>query len=771
MKVFVAHKLIAHKLITHEFVALVFVGFAVLGIGASARIDDVMKLRGIVNKSYGVIEIDTCRDAVRLLGGTHLKRGQRVVLYQTLGRNRRPLWTTVDTTANGWVYITTSLQTPLDLAMGVQLVSVASARTASINGAVTCSAWDGIRGGVIAVECTDTLFINNVIDASARGFRGGSPGIALANRSHDDNSVDKAINQSGEGVERLSARKRVDKSMLSQGGGRGGARNGGGGGGGAASDGGQGGKQCFAIDSGYVGGRPGLAVALDDTNVETVFGGGGGAGHQNDHADSRGGHGAGIILIRAKTLVVPDTMVGIRARGEYGPAVSDDGGGGGGAGGTVVLDVDTVVGLLHVDVRGGDGGGTNGLLFCYGAGGGGSGGRILLTSSALRNSLVVRLDAGQGGQSGSDECPAEHHGAQGGVGEINVRQYRSERHRTPASVVATVVVNPICPGDVARLVLGPDTITTQPLYTSTWIAFAMQSADGCVYTDSVQVRVRRIEGFVLRSDTTITRGDSIVMNIPASYSFVEWSTGERSHRIVIRDSGTYWVRVVDNNGCTLPSDSMRVSVTARRPRIFVSVDDASGRPGDNVHAVVRARTDDTLSTPLRIEGSLSSQLSLLVPATREYRRSKRLSFVPVAMTLGTTGANATSLTIPYRCALGDADTSVLQLDSMRVYGADVIVERQGVFRLDGICRAGGTVRLFDPWGSALTIERVDDVTLRVNSNATVVGVFDVLGKRLDIASKAESNATLLTFGVAPAREIYLALIANGVTKTRVLWLR
>lgn len=715
-------------------------------------------LRGIINRSFEVVEIDTCRDAVRMRGVVRLVRGERVALFQTLGSNKQIVLTSVDTIDGGWVHLSTSLRAMLDVSQGVQLVTVASAANAVVDSEVTCAPWDGVRGGVLIIERTDTLFVNNSINVSTRGFRGGTPGAARADRASGDTIPHRFLNQSGEGVERLSARKRSDKATVSQGGGRGGARNGGGGGGGSSMAGSNGATQCSAFDDRYSGGVGGQSVALDDAAVEAVFGGGGGAGHQNDHSNSRGGNGGGIIILRAAVLVAEAGAV-VRARGEDGPAVRDDGAGGGGAGGTIVIDADTIIGVLNADVNAGKGGKADGRLYTYGSGGGGSHGRIVVTHASVLENIT------------------------GGEVAVVVRALPAETLHGRKAQVASVVSNPICQGEVAEIVIGQDTIRTQPLTKTSWIRVKLESASGCVYTDSVQVRVRRIENLALPADTSITIGDSIVLYVPTFYKKVLWSNGESTYRFVIRDSGWYWVGVTDTSGCTIRSDSMYVNVRARRPRIILSVDDASGRPGDYVHVVVRAQTFDTLVAGVQITGVLSSRLTLLVPAKRGllptqrgYSRSKAQSYVPFTFTIdaGVGGADRPRSSVhmlTYQCALGDADSSELILDSIRVVGADAMIEHHGVFRLDGVCRTGGVARLFDPWGRSLEVERVDELTLRVTTSATVMGVFDLVGRRLNVSARRDGQSTLLTFATMPAREVYLTLVFGGVVRTAALWLR
>jgi len=383
----------------------------------------------------------------------------------------------------------------------------------------------------------------------------------------------------------------------------------------------------------------------------------------------------------------------------------------------VMIDTDTIIGSLHVEAHGGDGGNTLGRLYCFGAGGSGSGGRVGFTNTTPMATTITDVRSGVAGlasvrgQSGVvSPCESMHDGAQGGTGHLAMQRYSEQPMHERRASVASVLVNPISPGDIASIIHGSDTLLTQPLDKSTWIKLQLRSADGCAYADSVHVHVRRTPG--------------------------------------------------------------------KRPRIFLSVNDASGRPGENVHIVVRAYTYDTLAQPVNLRGRLTSRASLLVPNTLTAEYSKRLSSVAFILSLGEPAS--TSESISYRCVLGDADTSELVLDSVHADEADVVVERRGVFRLTGVCVAGGRSRLFDPWGGVISIERVDDVTFRINTSAVVIGAFDMVGKRLDAALSYETGVTalsnergttVLSLKTKPARELYLTLMAHGMPRTMVLWLR
>jgi len=69
------------------------------------------------------------------------------------------------------------------------------------------------------------------------------------------------------------------------------------------------------------------------------------------------------------------------------------------------------------------------------------------------------------------------------------------------------------------------------------------------------------------------------------------------------------------------------------------------------------------------------------------------------------------------------------------------------------------------------VHHMDEKTLRVTTPATVLGVFDMLGRRLDALTLQDGSSVVLTFATPPAREIYLQLMSRGTLRSMVLWLR
>jgi hypothetical protein len=222
------------------------------------------------------------------------------------------------------------------------------------------AAWDGLRGGVLALRVSGDAMLAQPIDMSGKGYRGGATNPTFNATGFAGESL------GGEGAQRDAA---------NLGGGGGGLGDGNacgnngfsGGGGGHATAGGAGSptKGC--------GGAGGAAYG-DGQLTRLHLGSGGGSGGMDNAADNppgaAGGAGGGIVL-----LLVGGSVTGkVAARGA--PGVGDpigfecpeldpsttscwdfSGAGGGGAGGSVLIQAASYAGT--VDVSGGRGGNAN----------------------------------------------------------------------------------------------------------------------------------------------------------------------------------------------------------------------------------------------------------------------------------------------------------------------------------------------------------------------------------------------------------------------------
>lgn len=290
-------------------------------------------------------------------------------------------------------------------------------------GTIEAPPFNGKVGGIIAFDVTGSMDMNNqIIDASARGFRGGfvftqtsasgcstifTEPSGTTHSTYNETSgkgegiVGSALNmwdgfnQVSAGVEGLPNGS-FGRGAPGNAGGGGNAHNAGGGGGGNGGEGGRGGKGIYCdATSPFNGGRPGSAIVQTDAS-RLIMGGGGGAGEVNNapKGDS-GGVGGGIVLINIGKMVGTGT---IQANGGDGqstgwcaqPPYNDprcvliDGAAGGGAGGTIFLKTTTSnpSSKLALLTQGGAGGKASTEGAEHGPGGGGGGGVIYYSAGA-----------------------------------------------------------------------------------------------------------------------------------------------------------------------------------------------------------------------------------------------------------------------------------------------------------------------------------------------------------------------------------------------------
>ncbi len=327
-----------------------------------------------------------------------------------------------------------------------------TALTISGAGSITARAWDGLRGGVVAIQAQSTATIGGGgIDATGRGFRGGAaddvttgpPGTTTTRSNSSATGAEKGESIAGFAALYDSAfNGRYGRGAAANGGGGGDAHNGGGGGGANGNNGnawtGAGvmtavtGAAAWTVDPDFIangnmrtsssgGGRGGYTFSGADQDALTVgpgmaswvgdsrrdvgglggrpvandpatrlfLGGGGGAGDGNNQAAGPGGAGGGLVLLIAPTVTGTAAITSNGAVGTDAMHNPGDAPGGGGAGGTIVVASNTLSGVaLHAD---GGAGGNQTLqanLEAEGPGGGGGGGFIAVSGGAVATTAV-----------------------------------------------------------------------------------------------------------------------------------------------------------------------------------------------------------------------------------------------------------------------------------------------------------------------------------------------------------------------------------------------
>ncbi|MBK9071549.1 MAG: tandem-95 repeat protein [Myxococcales bacterium] len=451
-----------------------------------------------------------------------------------LGNAGRYEFVKVASIAVNTITIDTSCQTGLRYAYTsgaagrTQVVRVPqlSSLAVSGSGSIVATAWNGTRGGIVAVHVGGTASIDGAgIDVSAQGFRGGvvdnstSNGVTTYRSNAAGNGAEKGEGIAGDGARYDSTfNGRYSRGAAANGGGGGDGHNGGGGGGANGNSGatwtGQGvmdgaatGATAWTLDPGYiangnalttssgggrggytysgsdqdaltigpgnalwggdsrreVGGLGGRPVANDPTGGRLFMGGGGGAGDGNNGAASAGGRGGGMVFLVANQVSGAGV---VRANGASAVASNGNPGdapGGGGAGGTIVLRTNALSDI-SVEANGGVGG--NQTLAATneaeGPGGGGGGGFIAVAGGAVARSAT-------GGANGTtnravlSEFPANG-ATRGAAGEPNAAVTNIVMCSTvDLSIAITDSQTLLAPGDSTTYTITVTNTSTEPL--------------------------------------------------------------------------------------------------------------------------------------------------------------------------------------------------------------------------------------------------------------------------------------------------------------------
>ena len=284
-----------------------------------------------------------------------------------------------------------------DAAARIQLIKVRTYRDAIVNSELTAQLWDSasVSGGVLAFMVKGVLTLNDDIDLSGKGFRGGIAVQGNGNCQDSDvtmtyesyNIASLAAGYKGEGIGFRTATdlplypdymRGKGANMTGGGGGNGHFSGGGGGanyGAGSVGDNEITPDMCGLLQPGGRGGFPVTPYAIINHGV--FMGGGGGASvWLTTPSNAHGGNGGGIIIIHADTIRGNGRLITARGATAVNNVPDDSGAGGGGAGGSVIVSTSHFASAPALDAAGGDGGDNLSTVSQNGAGGGGGGGLI-----------------------------------------------------------------------------------------------------------------------------------------------------------------------------------------------------------------------------------------------------------------------------------------------------------------------------------------------------------------------------------------------------------
>lgn len=390
----------------------------------------------VVNKYSAVQSFDDCNNRIKVDNPDDFNVGDTILIIQMQGAIVDSSNTTTfgDTLAyyGAGNYEYNLIQTKKDDVLGlkyqvkrtyqwnrgkVQIVRVPSYQNYTVNTELSCAPWNGTTGGVLAIIVNNTLTLNQDINVSGKGFRGGFASTLTATScNRTDYYYDGTSNlgaRKGEGIAFLLEDKMYGRGKMANGGGGGNNNKSGGGGGANGGKGGDGGNQyqatiCVDPLISDIGGKGGLNLRYTNPLNKIFMGGGGGAGHGSLNTPKSGGNGGGIAIIMAHEII--GNNFSVSANGMNGPECTapganceDDGMGGGGGGGAILIKADTIKNLLKLNAKGGKGADvyssiTVNSTFQPGPGGGGGGGTIWFASGATPAGVTQDVSGGLNGQ-------------------------------------------------------------------------------------------------------------------------------------------------------------------------------------------------------------------------------------------------------------------------------------------------------------------------------------------------------------------------------------
>ncbi|PCE66594.1 T9SS type B sorting domain-containing protein [Sediminicola luteus] len=297
---------------------------------------------------------------------------------------------------------------------------------------ITAQAWDGDKGGIVAFE-VGTLNLAHNIDVSVQGFRGAMPNSGSSSFCQPSvyiTTTGAIIADKGEGIYKdTDPNFAAGRAKILTGGGGGSSHNGGGGGGGNFTAGGPSGPG-WSCGTQHAGGHGGIGLTNQYTNTPTklFFGGGAGAGEDNNLQSGTPGNGGGIIYVKAESIITPNGCTGgqILADGGHSTNHGNDGQAGGGAGGTIVLDVRNwtinAVCPMTISASGGNGGHVlSGAK--HGGGGGGGLGALYFAYDPPPTNTIIRNEPGAGGLNcATSSCDSAESGVDGNGLFTNYKQ-------------------------------------------------------------------------------------------------------------------------------------------------------------------------------------------------------------------------------------------------------------------------------------------------------------------------------------------------------------
>ena len=487
----------------------------------------------------------------------------------------------------------------------VQLIKVPQYARPKITGTLTCKSWDGIKGGVLAIDATQSIRFTDSISLFRQGFRGGKVVNGTTFYPHQGywtstyNPTYYAAK--GEGIAGYGMNGfYYAKGAPANGGGGGNVVNAGGGGGASYGCGGFGGQgfnySFYGPNPSQAQGQGGYALPYSSSFQRLFLGGGGGAGQENDNVAYDAGNGGGIVIINADSII-SIANASINVKGDSSADSNNDGGSGGGAGGVVLLHCNKYIGNLKINANGGDGANTNSSSgYDHGPGGGGGGGLVWFSLPTQPANVLINVNGGlQGTASGNNSletdgcigatllnfnylttsgnitttllasiCGTQNYTLPNGtiVNTSGIYNDTLTNHFGCDSIISVhltqlpqnkiTLQKAICEGSYYTLANGTK-VNTAGIYIDTLI-----NHFGCDSIIATQLSISQIPYVSLGTDTTLCLGNPIVLDVSTSQGTYHWNDLSTTGIKTITQSGLYTV-LIQNPPCTAATDSILIT--------------------------------------------------------------------------------------------------------------------------------------------------------------------------------------------------------------------
>ncbi len=399
-----------------------------------------------INKYANVLDIDYCKNTIEVptglgvqfsigdklliiqMKGASLNEGNnansgKIDDYNNAGNYEINEIKSVNSGANDIITFKYQIERNFDVSGAVQIVNIPQYEDVVIENTLTCLAWDGSIGGILAFNATGKITLNASINVSEKGFRGGiaqdlGGAGCFSGFGYTGFNCELSIEcgaPKGEGIGNRFESQELARTPNANGGGGGNDHNAGGGGGGAYGIGGLGGERTNGSCNGY-GGFGGVKLDYVSEN-KMLFSGGGGAGDAGNlstiSGGTSGGNAGAIVFISGNSIQTNGNKIISNGQNVTDLAIGD-GAGAGGAGGLIVLELNSFLDQTEIENIGGNGGNVQDDDSCPGPGAGGSGGSLWLSSSSVPSNINLISNGGLPGILTILPCIGSNNGATAG---------------------------------------------------------------------------------------------------------------------------------------------------------------------------------------------------------------------------------------------------------------------------------------------------------------------------------------------------------------------